>query len=81
MLKYKPGDKVVVREDMRYISTLRQQLRELNYILTIKEILGDDNYYSMEEVGCGWTEIYIIKLYEEFIDDPINSRFDIIDIR
>ncbi len=80
MQKYKAGDKVVVRKDMGYSDTLRRGLEELNYILTI--LCKDDYYYTMTEVKYGWTDEYIIKLYEEPIaGEPINSRFEILDIR
>ncbi len=81
MLKYKPGDKVVVNKDMDYPPNLVQRLKELNYILTIEKTAG--RCYTMEEIGYLWGDQYIEKLHEEFIDeyDPIESRFDILDIR
>ena len=87
-MKYKIGDKVRIK---KYIagccnSTVREILKNNNYILTISELLPGKNwrgYYSyyVEEINFAWSEDIIECLYVEKIYKPIHSRFEILDIR
>ena len=38
------------------------------------------NYYYMKEIGCKWTDGMIECLAEEYKIDPINSRWEILDL-
>jgi len=76
-MKYKIGDKVKMRKghfghDVFY--------SEHNYVLTIKDY--DGYIYLMEEDEFFWyLEASIKGLYVEEIFDPIENRWDILDIR
>ena len=57
--------------------------RFLNRILTIEKISGieNENYYSMCNCGSFWTDSMIEYLVEEGMpDNPITSRFEILDL-
>ncbi len=53
-------------------------------ILTIKRVSDCDKYYNkfyeMKEIDWAWEDYMIEGLYVEQILDPINSRFEILDI-
>jgi hypothetical protein len=84
-MKYKPGDVVVIRRDMEFNSEAQQVLDQKDYTLTIKSVYsnrqGEEGFYRVEEFEyMTWREEYIKCLYEDSILDPINSRFDILDL-
>lgn len=75
MVKYKVGDKVVIRKDLKvgvpygtktFVSNMKEMCDAHDYILTIKRIREDDIYYMEEdESWCEfvWTDQMIEKLY------------------
>lgn len=77
MAKYKVGDRVVIRKDLKmyssygtktFVPTMEEMCNAHDYILTIKKICGDvDDAYVMEEdeTGCefSWTDKMIEKFY------------------
>jgi len=77
-MKYKVGQKVRIKKS-RYDFGHKPFLEKYNYILTIKDL--DGSFYFMEEDSSFWySEPVIEGLYvEEF--NPIESRFEILDIR
>lgn len=83
---YKPGDKVILRndEDILYLTISREALKRVNYITTItmRDKTKDGYSYTMKEFVGGFHESCIVGLYEEPYDpsDCIESRFDIIDL-
>ncbi len=80
MKKYKPGDKVVIRDNLTYPDYIKKKLEQVNYVVTIDDdIITNEYEYCFAEIPGAWKENAVIGLYEEPI--PINSRFDIIDIR
>jgi hypothetical protein len=84
-VKYKIGDKVILKDDVLCRSGLvRDVIRECNNVVTI-ESLGSNTYF-MEEIGWFYLENEIIGLYTkpkaepETEPKPIHSRFEILDL-
>ncbi len=77
-MKYQIGDKVRMKKggcDFGHPPFLSKH----NYVLTIKEY---DGYYRMEEDdACWYLEAQIDGLYVEEVFDPIDNRWEILDIR
>jgi hypothetical protein len=75
MAKYKVGDKVVIRKDLKvgvpygtktFVSLMKAMCDEHDYILTIKTVREDDVYYMEEDetwMDFAWTDEMIEKLY------------------
>lgn len=85
-MKYKPGDVVEIKRDMEYNDEALTLLKETNYILTIisvrpERFMSLDGFYKVKEFDFMiWREEYIKGIYEEPILDPIDSRFEILDL-
>ena len=84
-MKYLPGQKVDIRRDMEYNDEAQHILDEKDYVLTIKTSYPEPDYneniYRMEEFEYMiWKEEYIKGLYVEPITDPIDTRFEILDL-
>ena len=83
-MKYKVGDRVRIKDNIeRYngdISSVEFYLKKNNYILTIYAINEKKGYYIMQGWQGIWEESSIIGLYEEIIYEPINNRFEILDL-
>jgi hypothetical protein len=89
-MKYEIGDKVEIEKDHEYNDEALSGLIENNYILTITSKHPDNQlmetgFYRVKEFDfMVWREEYIKCLYKEPIIeqvlDPINSRFDILDL-
>ena len=54
-------------------------LDKFKYILTIKRVV-EEEHYKMEEMIYTWYDSDIERLAEEKIFDPIESRFEILDL-
>ena len=76
-MKYKIGDKVKIGKNYPDFGH-DAFLSKYNYILTVKDL--DDSFYFMEEDNFWYLESSIESLYVEKIN-PIESRFEILDIR
>jgi hypothetical protein len=85
-MKYKPGDVVEIKRNEDFNKEAISVLNETNYILTIRSAHPDNQlmetgFYRVKEFDfMVWREEYIKCLYEELVLDPINSRFDILDL-
>ena len=85
-MKYKPGQKVIVKKDPTWAPHALPIVEKCDHILTIETVDIEEKLYRMEETGewYYWTDDVIIGLYKKepvTIIDPIISRFDILDIR
>jgi len=76
-----------IKYKLSFISQMEEELNKLNIdrILTIEEIYNYDYYshdcYSMEEIGYDWVDYMIECLAKEYkIPEPINNRFEILDL-
>lgn len=81
-MKYKVGDKARVKDDFLGPLNAMYCLEKLpSRIVTVKKV--HNYYYEMEEIRWGWREDVLEDCAEEQkkIFEPIQSRFDILDIR
>ena len=78
-MKYEVGDKLrIVKKEYR--QDIYDLLVMKDWVLTIKEVekygkIWPVRYYTMKEVPCKWRPEQI-----EDYEDPINSRFEILDL-
>lgn len=87
-MKYEVGDKVVMRVDpidgSNYNPRALDFLKENKYIFTItkiQEFSGYNSAHMKETEEMGWNiNTQVKELYVEPITDPINSRFEILDL-
>jgi len=89
-MRYKEGDRVrIKRNDRLHSVDVRVRLEECDYFLTVRAVIKDmyDNpngYYAMEEFDIICHEHNILGYLEEDISEPIlepiESRFDILDL-
>ena len=87
-MKYKVGDKVIVRENSSNSTTAIKLLEKTNYILTISNDIpphGMEYYYYMEEdkdkggERLLWPDNAFSGLYQDPADF-ITNRFEILDL-
>lgn len=78
--KYKVGDRVKIKTIYGRKEEVKSYLRKNNYILTIYGINAKRGSYEMDGWMGDWSEYMIEGLYEEPIYDPIQSRFEILDL-
>lgn len=86
-MKYKIGDRVIIKKDDHYSPDAKRALKKINYIGTIKEMLGEkddidnEGYYILEKLGWRWREHHIegISLELEKLFSPIIIRFELMD--
>ncbi len=84
-MKYKPGDKIVLKGDIdtsNWMCGIEVEYQNLNpKIVTIEKVYPMlEEHYSLEEISGMWYDREIIGLYDE-PPEPINDRFEILDIR
>lgn len=92
-MNYKVGDKVLMRDDLDtaiWTNSLVEEYHNLHpKVVTISAVHKRSNerlkqeHYEVEELSnSSWYDKDMIGLYEDFkeIYDPIESRFDIIDL-
>ena len=84
MMKYKIGDKVILRDDLPYqvwLQLLGETYRKMKSpkIVTIKDVFEESDVYHLEEIRDSWVEGEIVELYLE--PEPILTRFELLDIR
>ena len=82
-MKYKVGDKVRISKDCNVWEDAEKILKSLDYVLTIRSIIKEYDYYTMKEVSYTWADYQIEKIISPFptrIDEIINSRFEILDL-
>lgn len=80
MMKYKIGDRVIIKKNDEYISYAQKRLREFGYVATIKEV--ENSFYLLEEIKCYWEEEDIEELFlsvKEFFE-PITIRFELMEL-
>ncbi len=77
-MKYKVGDKVKLKVLDSYCMEAVRDIKKINGIGTIREI-SENTYYYMEEIGWNWTDKQVEE-YKEPVYEPINSRFEILDL-
>lgn len=79
-MRYKIGDKVKLVASEKIRQDIKEWMASKNWIATIKEVeeQGDiypEKYYRIEEAPCKWLPGHI-----EDYADPINDRFEILDL-
>ena len=87
MTKYKIGDRVRMRRDIKtYSSRALEYLEENDYLFTIRMVFEDYSgrqNFNMEETNMmNWYEHQVKKPMPKPIEitDPIENRFDILDL-
>jgi hypothetical protein len=81
-MKYKIGDKVILIDYLDTVAWpdgLGQKYNDLNPKIVTIEIVCR-GYYEVEELSGSWYDDEIIELYTEPAYEPINSRFEILDL-
>jgi hypothetical protein len=80
-MKYKVGDKVVMKKNPNYNLDIVEYFRDHpDMILTIKEVREDEEEYIMEELHCHWQEDLIERgVVEEHLTRPVVTRFELMD--
>jgi len=82
-MKYNPGQKVVINKNQLSIQQDSVvSILEPPYVVTVSYILPDPHsgfeMYCFKDCPWGWYENEVECLYIE--DDPIESRFEILDL-
>lgn len=82
-LRYKVGDKVKLIKDLDKIlwgKYIREMVDKFDNIFTIQRMIDTDTY-KLKEIDSHFIHHNLIEgLIEEPVTDPINSRFDILDL-
>ncbi len=77
-MKYKVGDRVKMKKsDFGHGAFLSKH----NYVLTIKEYVNDNYYFMEEDSYFCYLESSIDSLYVEEVFEPIENRYEILDLR
>lgn len=85
-MKYEIGQKVIIKKEIDYNAHAIEILEDSDYILTIASTHHDPkaeytHYYGVEETGMiRWPEEYIEGLAEEPNCEPVNNRYELLDI-
>ena len=79
-MKYKVGDRVVIKNNtgFGFDSEVKEILKKINNVATIKEVLHD-GHYSMEELRWRWSPCYIKGLAPELEPESEVNRFELMD--
>ena len=91
-MKYKVGDKVIIKKDPSYHPVVQVALEKHNWILTIVSIESSPlgaafPYYIMKEISWHWNDGHIQKRCTKTKErcglkppEPIENRFEILDL-
>ena len=83
-MRYKIGDKVELSRNASYAKDTVPFLEDNNYVFSISKVFPHDLYelccVNGKHINGAWTQDCMKGLYEEILFDPIESRFEILDL-
>ena len=84
-MKYKVGDIIRIKENDNYRDIVKEMLESQDppYVMTIEEIISSEGLTDMYRANeYDWYDGDIKDIYVESIEevDPINNRFEILDL-
>jgi len=80
-MKYKVGQMVTVKKYFNMSEKTKKELQNINHVGTIIEESTISGFYRISNVSNFINEKIITEITEINIPKPINSRFEILDIR
>ena len=81
-MKYKVGDKVVLMTSISQSDGAREDINKLpDKVATIRTVEnGCPSFYRLEEMRWAWPEDWIAGIAPEEVFDPIEDRWEILDL-